>query len=300
MARRERAPATDTSGRHSRLLFASELLQAGTFGVDRDDPAFGCAGMIRDRIELVFPAVPVAIEQEGLPPFIADPLRVVWYQPRQKFARRAISASGDRCLWLGFAPECVDAALACGQGAAGFRQAQDCRGAGASTAPLAMARARFQRILADAAARWSLEIEELALALLQCALKSGPESLLPALTPHERRCAWRARELLGCRFAEELPLAVLAREVGCSAFHLARAFRRETGHSLHGFQTLLRLRAAVGRVSLGKEPAGRLALDLGFSSHSHFSAAFRREYGVTPSSVRREGTLVRRQPGAGF
>jgi AraC-like DNA-binding protein len=30
-----------------------------------------------------------------------------------------------------------------------------------------------------------------------------------------------------------------------------------------------------------------VALDLGYSSHSHFSAAFRALFGVTPSSVRR-------------
>ena len=29
-----------------------------------------------------------------------------------------------------------------------------------------------------------------------------------------------------------------------------------------------------------------LALELGFSSHSHFSAAFRREFGVVPSALR--------------
>lgn len=288
MAARERAPVAETRGRHSRLLFASELVEAGTFGVTRDDPAFASAGAMRDRIELVFPVVPVAIEQEGLPPFIADALRVVWYQPRQKFLRRAISESGDRCLWLGFAPDCVESALACSHGAASFRKPQDCRGAGSSTAPLAIARARFHRFLAGATAPASLQIEERALALLHQALRTGPETLLSPLTNHERRCAWRARELLGCRFAEDMPLALLAREAGCSAFHLARAFRRATGHSLHGFQTRLRLRHAVDRLSQGDEEAGNLAQDLGFCSHSHFSAAFRREYGVTPSSLRRE------------
>jgi AraC-like DNA-binding protein len=30
----------------------------------------------------------------------------------------------------------------------------------------------------------------------------------------------------------------------------------------------------------------RLALDVGFSSHSHFSASFHRAYGTTPSQFR--------------
>jgi AraC-like DNA-binding protein len=195
---------------------------------------------------------------------------------------------GDQCLWLGFAPDCVEAALACGHGAAGFSEVQHCRGAGSATAPMALTRARFHRLLAGATARSALYIEELALAMLQQALGAGPESLSSPLTQHERRCAWRARELLGCRFAENMSLASLAREAGCSAFHLARAFRRETGHSLHGFRTRLRLRHAVDRLAQGEEEAGSLALDLGFCSHSHFSAAFRREYGVTPTSLRGE------------
>jgi AraC-like DNA-binding protein len=30
----------------------------------------------------------------------------------------------------------------------------------------------------------------------------------------------------------------------------------------------------------------RLALDLGYSSHSHFTASFRRAFGLTPSAAR--------------
>jgi AraC-like DNA-binding protein len=294
LAARERTLRTSTDGRHSRQLFASELVRAGTFAVARDDPAFAGAGEIREQIELVFPLVPVAIEQEGLPPFIADPLRVVWYAPRQKFMRRAISQAGDRCLWLAFAPETIEQALAAGQRARGFGSVQDCRGVGTSSPMLAMARAGFQRMLVIDIAPSPLAIEERAMSLLDHALQGGPERLPLPRSDHERRCAWRAREVLGCRFAEALPLAMLAREAGCSAFHLARAFRRETGHSLHGFQTRLRLRAAVARLAQGDEQTGSLALDLGFCSHSHFSASFRREFGVTPTGFRHQYGLWRR------
>ena len=149
MAARERIRAVDAQGRHSRLLFSSALVQAGTFDVAREDPAFDSAGMIRDRIELVFPTVPVAIEQEGAAAFIADALRVVWYQPWQGFRRRAISRSGDHCMWLGFAPDCVEAALSTGHGAARLRDAAHCRGTGTRTAQLAAARAGFRRLLGE-------------------------------------------------------------------------------------------------------------------------------------------------------
>lgn len=285
MAARERIRAVDAQERHSRLLFSSALVQAGTFDVAREDPAFDSAGMIRDRIELVFPTVPVAIEQEGAAAFIADALRVVWYQPWQGFRRRAISRSGDHCMWLGFAPDCVEAALSTGHGAARLRDAAHCRGTGTRTAQLAAARAGFRRLLGETSDP-NLAVEESALGLLALALDAGIEPDTVRLTQHELRCVWRARELLCCRFAEELPLPVLAREVGCSPFHLARAFRRATGHSLHAFQTRMRLREALDRLSQGDVPAGSVALDLGFCSHSHFSSAFRREYGMSPSRMR--------------
>jgi AraC family transcriptional regulator len=59
----------------------------------------------------------------------------------------------------------------------------------------------------------------------------------------------------------------------------------ETGFSLHGFRQTLRLRAALERLSSHAGDLGMLALELGFSSHSHFSERFRNEFGVSPSQV---------------
>ena len=77
---------------------------------------------------------------------------------------------------------------------------------------------------------------------------------------------------------------------GCitSAFHLARVFRSETGFSVHGFRQALRLRSALDRLSAHRDDLTALALELGFSSHSHFSERFRNEFGVPPSQVRDE------------
>ncbi|MDX1660442.1 MAG: helix-turn-helix domain-containing protein, partial [Gemmatimonadota bacterium] len=47
-----------------------------------------------------------------------------------------------------------------------------------------------------------------------------------------------------------------------------------------------RLRVAL-EVLPDCENLTRLALSVGYSSHSHFSWAFRREYATTPSAVRR-------------
>ena len=41
------------------------------------------------------------------------------------------------------------------------------------------------------------------------------------------------------------------------------------------------------RLDQGERTLSALALDLGFSSHSHFTTAFRRHFGVTPTQVTR-------------
>jgi AraC-like DNA-binding protein len=55
---------------------------------------------------------------------------------------------------------------------------------------------------------------------------------------------------------------------------------------VHRYRNRLRLRAAVERLSDGPVDRSTLAHALGFSSHSHFTAAFRAEFGVTPARVR--------------
>lgn len=79
----------------------------------------------------------------------------------------------------------------------------------------------------------------------------------------------------------------LAAKAGLSVYHLCRTFRRHTGLPVHRYRNRLRLRAALERLADPKIDLTALALDVGFSSHSHFTAAFRAEFGVTPSQVRR-------------
>jgi AraC-like DNA-binding protein len=81
-----------------------------------------------------------------------------------------------------------------------------------------------------------------------------------------------------------LTLSTLSARLGCSPFHLCRVFREATGKTLHGYQTDLRLRAALEAIEGGARLTD-VALEAGFSSHSHFTLAFRRAFGVPPSRV---------------
>jgi len=96
-----------------------------------------------------------------------------------------------------------------------------------------------------------------------------------------------AKTYLASRISERVTLDDVARAVGSSPFHLARVFQQRTGAPLHRYLTRLRLRASLERLADGANDLTALALELGFSSHSHFTDSFRREFGRAPSEVRR-------------
>jgi AraC-like DNA-binding protein len=58
-----------------------------------------------------------------------------------------------------------------------------------------------------------------------------------------------------------------------------------TGGTIHQHRQGLRLAAGLTRLETG-EALTDIALDLGYSSHSHFTAAFRSVYGAPPRQVR--------------
>jgi AraC family transcriptional regulator len=95
-----------------------------------------------------------------------------------------------------------------------------------------------------------------------------------------------AREVLARRFASRLTLSELSRETGSSLYHLCRLFRARTGSTIHAYLNRLRLRASLAPVLDSRMDLSGIALALGYSTHSHFTSAFRTEYGITPSSLR--------------
>lgn len=99
-----------------------------------------------------------------------------------------------------------------------------------------------------------------------------------------------AKAFLVNHMSEPVLLSEVAREVAASPFNFARTFQQQTGLPVHRYLTLLRLRSALERLFDGEADLTNLALDLGFSSHSHFTDVFRREFGQTPSEVRKNAS----------
>jgi AraC family transcriptional regulator len=128
-----------------------------------------------------------------------------------------------------------------------------------------------------------LTMEGLVLELLAAADRV-PEPAADRAAP-----AWlrRARDLLNDRCAEDLGLEVIAREVGVHPAHLARTFRQHFHCTTGDFQRRLRIGRARQLLATSDTPLVEIALALGYTDQSHFTAAFKRLTGATPGAFRR-------------
>ena len=129
-----------------------------------------------------------------------------------------------------------------------------------------------------------LEAEGLALTLVRRSL--GPRTSHAAdASDGRKRLVDRAKLVLSSDPARRWTLAEIAAEVGGSPVHLTRVFQLVEGMPLYRYQRHLRLARALDLIA-DYDDLTALGLDLGFSSHSHFTAAFHEVYGQTPSDFR--------------
>ena len=139
-----------------------------------------------------------------------------------------------------------------------------------------------------------LEGESLALVLASRAL--GPRTAHAAGAGHaKQRLVERTKIVLAGDLARRWTLAEVAGEVGVSPVYLTQSFRQVEGVPLYRYHVRLRLARALDLLA-GHGDLSALAQDLGFSSHSHFAAAFQQAYRRTPSEFRRDVLGQRRTP----
>jgi AraC-like DNA-binding protein len=92
----------------------------------------------------------------------------------------------------------------------------------------------------------------------------------------------RAKTVVLARLVEPPSLEELGREVGCSPFYLSRTFTRETGMTISQWVRRARLERAAELLRAGKCNVTEAALEVGYSSLSHFSQAFHEMFGCCP------------------
>lgn len=88
--------------------------------------------------------------------------------------------------------------------------------------------------------------------------------------------------LLRQNLAQPPSLEELARKVGCSPFYLSRIFSAQTGMTIPQYLRQLRMEKAAELLRSGEYNVTEAALEVGYNSLSHFSAAFHETFGCCP------------------
>ena len=286
-----------------RMLFQSEGIRVASFHCPVGHPLFHDSGPLANYT-VYFPRTAVWIRHREGRPFVADPGWVTVYNRGQEYGREAVSPAGDHGEWIGvdegLAEEITRTVLP-DVGPQGDRVFQASHGPSSAEAWLRV------RSLTRGLKRGDLEpleIEEEALQLFSAAILGahrfwgrhrGAES-----RRKQRSLAQDAKAFLAARPAEPLNLGTIAAALAVSPFHLSHTFRREIGSTLSAYRTDLRLRMSVEALESSQVDLATLALELGFSSHSHFSTAFRRVFSISPwefrGSRRRQRKAMKARP----
>lgn len=272
-------------------LSVTSLIETPTL-VIRD---IGCSGGCRHKspaecatgLHLVFPYRGAFMRHVGVRGTVAEASQLVFFNEDEEYSVSHPIEGGDGCLSIAVDHASIRELAAPGQLAAGpatrFKNAH--RGIDAKAQMLvALLRHGLSR-----GAVGALEAETLALALIRRSLGES--------TSHERATTYgreklvdRTKMLLAADPGRRWTLATIAREVGVSPVYLTQVFTQVEGVPLYRYQTRLRLARSLDLLG-DCHSLTTLALDLGFSSHSHFTATFRKFYGHSPAAFQRAARL---------
>lgn len=249
-----------------------------------------CAGTCRHRsaeecasaTHLVFPYRGTYLRHVGSDQSVADAHHVLLFNAGEGYQVSHPVTGGDASLVLALTEpllrELAPPALLHKRDVLGFRL-QSLRIDARAQALVALLRHSLRHGRAE-----PLEAESLLLTLASRSL--GPRtSRPPGATPAKRRLVDRVKLLLASDPGRRWTLADIASAIGGSAVYLTQAFQQVEGLPLYRYQLQLRLARALDLLPHHDDMAA-LALALGFSSHSHFAAAFRRAYGRSPTAFR--------------
>jgi AraC family transcriptional regulator len=249
-----------------------------------------CAGICRhrsaeecaSRTHFVFPYRGVYLRHVGNDQAVGDANHVLFFNEAQGYHVSHPVTGGDSSLVLDVAVtalrELAPPHLVCGGEVFAFNQ-QHLRIDARAQALVMLLRHNLRNGTIE-----PLEAEGLSLTLMSRAI--GPRTAREQrATRTRRRLVDRVKVLLAGDLSRRWTLSEIAAAVRGSPVYLTQVFAQVEGMPLYRYQLRLRLARALDLLA-EREDLSALALDLGFSSHSHFSAAFRQAYGATPAQFR--------------
>ena len=275
------------------LLFESALLQVGAFRCPTSYPWFENTGPISDYL-IVFPRTSVIITHDGQAPVVADPNVVMFYNKGQHYRRGKLSERGDLCDWFAFRPRAVVDTIRPYDPTVDDNWERPFIFTHGPADPGCYWQQRLViEYLHQSSQPDHFYVEETCLSILSQVIEETYRKRgLLARDRHSRttrshiELVQAVKTFLAMRFTEPLSLAQIGREVGSSPYHLCRVFRRITGSTVHSYLSQIRLRTSLEYVAQSDATFAELGLELGYSSHSHFTSAFRQAFGISPSNFR--------------
>ena len=269
-----------------REISADLLLRSSTVCV-RDVYCRGsCSGRGAEEYvsatEMVFPYRGIYVRHLGDDQAVAEANQVLFFNAADGYRVSHPVPGGDASLSLSISPELlfemVPEGLLNDESTPRFRP-QRLRIDARTQALVAMLRHSLRQGVAE-----PLEAEGLALTLVQRAL--GPRTTHAAAASIGRqRLVDRIKLVIASDLARRWALAEIAAELRGSPVYLTQVFQQVEGIPLYRYQLRLRLARALDLLD-SYDDLSALGFELGFSSHSHFSAAFREVYGQSPSEFK--------------
>jgi AraC-like DNA-binding protein len=232
---------------------------------------------------LVFPYRGVFVRHVGRSESVAEANQVLFFNEAESYRISHPVRGGDACLSItlgeGLTRELTPKDRVHDGDTLAFRR-QRLRIDARAQALVALLRYSLSRGIAEI-----LEAEALVLTLVRRALGEQTSHATRA-SVGQQKLVDRAKLVLSSNLARRWTLAEIAAEVGVSPVYLTQVFQQVEAMPLYRYQ--LRLRLARALDLLGQcDDLTALSMDLGFSSHSHFSSAFRQAYGRTPAEFQR-------------
>ena len=276
------------------ILRKTRSVALGKYRCPVDHPQFLLGGGPHTCSYIAFHRTSVKMKIGDWRPEVVTPNNVSFYNFGESYSRESIGSEGDECDWLAVSPALLRD-LQADLADAGTPDNRLFPRAFAPIRPAAFFAQRklFATVSNPANALNSLQIDEAVTGLVDTIVAdaldfwglSGRTRRRPRPVCQRRRVQIieDAKALLAREYWTDLSLADLARKLHCSAAHLSRMFHAATGFRLCEYRQELRLRKGLFLLEESGLEIGDVAVQVGFASHSHFTSAFHRRFGINPS-----------------
>lgn len=132
-----------------------------------------------------------------------------------------------------------------------------------------------------------LKVREYLFLMLEHAFNRRPSRY--NYTPYEKACIIKAEKILTADISQKpLSLPMLAQACSISEYKLKEGFRQIFGASVFEYLLEARMQKARNLILETNEPLKSICVQTGYSRITNFITAFRKRFGYTPGSLRRQ------------